>query len=188
MSYGDRVYPITLDGARLRLRELRTGDLDAYMAIVGVPEVTRFLTMETRNREQQAERLAADIGHAQARSRAYYLLATVERDSDEIVGSVRLGLDQPPHGELGYAIRPDRWGRGYATEAVGLMLGFGFDMLGLHRIQATCAPENEASQRVLAKMGFTYEGRLRGNVFHSGVWRDSLVYSILEDEWDARGG
>jgi RimJ/RimL family protein N-acetyltransferase len=58
----------------------------------------------------------------------------------------------------------------------------------MHRIQAACGPDNRSSQRLLARLGFTPEGRIRDHVFTNGAWRDSLLYSILEHEWqDMRG-
>jgi RimJ/RimL family protein N-acetyltransferase len=63
------------------------------------------------------------------------------------------------------------------------MLDYGFNTLGLHRVQAACGPDNTASLRVLAKLGFQYEGRMRDHVFTNGAWRDSLLYSLLDEEW-----
>lgn len=182
------MYPLTLHGPRLRVREFHQDDLDGSMAIVGDPQITRLFTIATRTRGQQAEQLATEIARARSRPRPEYSLAAVERDTDELVGTVRLGLDQPPHGELGYAVRRDRWGRGYATEMARLMVDYAFGELGLHRIQGSCAPDNTASTRVLTRLGFTYDGRLRGITLTEEGWRDSLVYSLLEDEWEADVG
>jgi [ribosomal protein S5]-alanine N-acetyltransferase len=102
-----------------------------------------------------------------------------------MIGFARLGLDRPGTAELGYAIRHDAWGHGYATEASTIILDFGFTTLGLHRVQAACGPDNLASQRVLARLGFRPEGRMRDHVFTNGAWRDSLLYSILADEWSS---
>jgi RimJ/RimL family protein N-acetyltransferase len=63
------------------------------------------------------------------------------------------------------------------------MLDLGFGALGLHRIQAACGPANRASQRLLAKLRFTPEGRIRDHVLTNGAWRDSLLYSVLDYEW-----
>ena len=84
---------------------------------------------------------------------------------------------------LGYCYRPDAWGRGYATEAAGTLVRFGFDVLMLHRIWAGCDPGNEASIRVLEKAGMTMEGRHRENVRIRGEFRDTLVYGLLGREW-----
>lgn len=177
------MYPITLDGPTLYLREYREDDLDAALAVLGDPEVSRYLVTGPPNRAQQARQLAGDLERARQVPRADYSLATVERATGDVVGAGRLALDNPPHGEVAYSLRRDRWGRGYGTELLALLLSFGFDTLGLHRIQATVAPENAASLALLAKFGFTYEGRIRRDVLHEGRWRDSLLYSLLEDEW-----
>jgi [ribosomal protein S5]-alanine N-acetyltransferase len=62
-------------------------------------------------------------------------------------------------------------------------VGFGFERLGMHRIWATHHPENVASRRVLDKLGFREEGRRRDDRMIGGQWSDSVVCSLLEDEW-----
>ncbi len=64
------------------------------------------------------------------------------------------------------------------------MIRFGFNDLGLHRISAAIGPDNGASITIATKLGFNYEGRLRDHVYTNGAWRDSLLYSLLEDEWN----
>jgi [ribosomal protein S5]-alanine N-acetyltransferase len=179
------LYPVSLSGQRLTLREFREDDLDATMAVVGDPEVTHTLSFDTRGRPEQAERLQQDVERAQSKPRPDYYLAVADHD-DLLIGFVRIGLGRDDSGELGFAIRRADWGQGYAAEAAGLMLDFGFQTLGLHRIQAACGPENRTSQRLLARLGFTPEGRMRDHVFTNGAWRDSLLYSILDREWSRR--
>lgn len=176
------MYPVRIEGERIVLREFEDRDLDASMAVVGDPEVTVFLSFDTRTCEEQAERLATDIARAQAEPRPDYYLAIADRPSDELIGFIRIGLGGHRSGELGYALRKDRWRKGYTYEAARLMLAFGFEMLGLHRIQAACGPDNLASKEMLGRLGFEYEGRLRHHVFTNGAWRDSLLYSILRLE------
>jgi ribosomal-protein-alanine N-acetyltransferase len=185
-DYRKDVYPVTIDGPRVRLRDFQEGDLDGCMSIVGDPEVTWYLSFDTRSRDQQASLLAADLARAQTDPRPDYYLAAIEMATDTMIGFARLGFDRPRTAELGYAIRADRWGKGYATEVSAIMLDFGFT-LGLHRIQAACGPDNTASQRVLTKHGFQYEGRMRDHVYTNGAWRDSLLYSLLDNEWAPAG-
>lgn len=186
-DYRKDVYPVTIDGPRVRLRDFREDDLDCCMGIVGDPEVTWYLSFDTRTRDQQATLLTADITRAQTDPRPDYYFAAIEMATDTMIGFARLGLDRPRTAELGYAIRRDRWGKGYATEVSAVMLDYGFTTLGLHRIQAACGPDNTASQRVLTKLGFQYEGRMRDHVFTNGAWRDSLLYSLLDSEWASAG-
>ena len=176
------MFPVAITGSRIRLREFRLTDLDASIAVVGDPEVTRSLSFDTRTKADQAERLADDIARAQNDPRPDYYLA-IANEADLLTGFVRIGLGGHRSGEIGYAVRREDWGKGYASEATSLMLDFGFRTLDLHRIQAACGPENRPSQRLLAKLGFTPEGRIRDHVFTNGVWRDSLVYAILKHEW-----
>ncbi|MEV6377676.1 GNAT family N-acetyltransferase [Micromonospora musae] len=176
------MFPIVITGPRLTLREFRSNDLDASMAVVGDPDVTRTLSFDPRSRTDQAQRLQQDITRAQTQPRPDYYLA-IANSTDLLVGFVRIGLGRDQSGELGYAVRRDDWGKGYATEAAALMLNFGFEKLRLHRIQAACGPDNHASQRLLARLTFTPEGRIRDHVFTDGAWRDSLLYSILDHEW-----
>lgn len=85
--------------------------------------------------------------------------------------------------EIGYVVHPDFWGKGIATAVSGRLIAFGFEELELHRIYATCDPRNRGSSRVLEKTGMKREGRMRENLLMKQGWRDSLLYSILEQEW-----
>ena len=61
-----------------------------------------------------------------------------------------------------------------------------FEEMGLHRVQATCHPDNLSSARVLRKLGMTHEGRLRQNLRLDDGWRDSELFGILDHEWQPR--
>jgi ribosomal-protein-alanine N-acetyltransferase len=177
------MYPVTIAGQRITLRDFEPDDLDPSMAIVGDDEVTRTLSFDSRSRDEQAARLADDIARARGGQRPDFYLAIVVRDADRLIGFVRLGLLGHRGGELGYALRKDHWGRGYATEAASLMLDFAFSTAGLHRVQAATGPENAPSRALLERLGFRYEGCMRDHVFTNGAWRDSLLYALLEPEW-----
>lgn len=179
------MYPVNLDGLRVHLREFEVDDLDASMQIVGDPEVTWHLSFNTRDRGQQATLLAADVTRAKTDPRPDYYLAITEKPSGGLIGFARVGLLAHRAGELGYAMRKDRWRSGLTTEAAALMLDFAFGQLSLHRIQAACGPDNLGSRAVLEKLGFTREGHMRDHVHTNGAWRDSILYSILDTEWSS---
>ena len=84
--------------------------------------------------------------------------------------------------EVGYALRRDAWGRGYATEAVGAVVAWGFGELGLHRLEADIDPRNTASAAVLTRLGFRLEGVLRERWFVAGEVSDSAMYGLLAHE------
>ncbi len=105
-----------------------------------------------------------------------------------VVGSVALFL-KPEHrrGELGYLIAKEHWNHGYCTEAARALVGFGFRVLDLNRIQATHFPRNPASGRVMQKLGMAREGLLREYVSSRGVFEDLVMYSILRPEFETAG-
>jgi RimJ/RimL family protein N-acetyltransferase len=175
---------VAIDGDQVRLRDFRMADLDDSMGVVADDRVTQWLSFDSLTREQQEQRLAATIERAKATPRREYYLAVATHASDRLIGFVRLGLDGVNAAKLGYAIAHDHWGQGYATDACRTFVGFGFDVLGLHRISAAIGPDNAASIAVVSRLGFVHEGRIRDHVYTNGVWRDSELYSILAHEWN----
>lgn len=174
---------VELTGQLVRLREFRSDDLDASMAVVGDDQVTGFLSFDSKTREQQAELLASAIERARQQPRTEYYLAVTTHDDDRLIGFVRLGLAGVKAAKLGGAFAPSHWGKGYALDAARTLITFGFTTIGLHRISAAIGPDNAASIAVIHRLGFTHEGRLRDHVHTNGAWRDSELFSILEHEW-----
>lgn len=107
------------------------------------------------------------------------------RDGGEILGGLTLGQVRrgvTQSGTIGYWMGEPHAGRGLMTEAVGLLAGWAFASLGLHRIEAACLPENAPSIRLLEKVGFTLEGRARSYLCIAGHWRDHLLWALLGDD------
>jgi RimJ/RimL family protein N-acetyltransferase len=98
--------------------------------------------------------------------------------------SLRVALAHA-HGEVGYWIRADDWGKGYATEAVRALFGYAFESLGLHRIQGRHFTRNPASGRVMLKAGMRLEGIHRAAFRRWEQFEDVAVYAILAPEWQA---
>jgi ribosomal-protein-alanine N-acetyltransferase len=180
------MYPIRLTGQKIVLREFRPDDVGAVHAVVGDDRVTSWLSFESRDRTQAETMVYGAIKRARDPRRAEYYLAVAPHSTEQLVGFVRLALDGIAAGKLGYAIGADHWGNGYASEATSLLVTFGFETLQLHRISAAIGPENNASIAVAARLGMSYEGRIRHHVRTNGEWRDSLLYSVLVDEWRRR--
>ena len=180
------MYPVKLVGPHLSIREFRADDEDAVLAIVGDDRVTAWLSYNSRTREETRAMLAGAVERAQSDPRPDYYLAIVLPETDQLIGFTRIGLAGVKAGKLGYALHPDWWGKGYATTAAGMMLDFGFEDIRLHRMSVAIGPENTASIAVAQRLGFQYEGHIRHHVYTNGEWRDSLLYSLLEQEWQAR--
>ncbi|MGH3983532.1 MAG: GNAT family N-acetyltransferase [Pseudonocardiaceae bacterium] len=178
-------YGVRLIGTKVRLREFRPDDLDNSDAVLGDERVTRWLSFDSRTREQQAEVITGAIERAKHIPRTEYYLAVTTHTDDRLIGFVRLGLSGVQAAKLGFAIAAPHWGHGYALDAARTLIGYGFTTLGLHRISAAIGPDNAASIAIVIRLGFTQEGRLRDHVFTNGAWRDSILYSLLTHEWKA---
>jgi RimJ/RimL family protein N-acetyltransferase len=172
---------LTLTGERLTLREFEPADEGALHAFVSDAEVTRFTTWGPNTAADTRAFLDEVMHEARSGQRRRFALAAVDSASGRLLGSVELFVESREHlrGELGWVFDAGQWGRGYATEATRLLLRFGFDDQGLHRIAATCHPDNTASVRVLQKAGMTYEGRMRDHMRVRDGWRDSLLFAVL---------
>jgi [ribosomal protein S5]-alanine N-acetyltransferase len=176
---------VELYTARLLLREFQSDDWPAVLAYQIDPRYLRYYAWAGRTAAdvQRFVQMFIDQQHEEPRTR--YQLALCRRESGDLIGN--FGIRRPAawshDAEIGYELSPDHWGHGYATEAVGAILRFGFEDLGLHRIAAWTVADNAASARVLAKVGFTLEGRLRDRESFKGRYWDVLVFGILAEEW-----
>ncbi|HZE50761.1 MAG TPA: GNAT family N-acetyltransferase [Jatrophihabitantaceae bacterium] len=168
-----------LESERLVLRDFVADDGAAVHDYASDPEVTRFTTWGPNTFETTREFLATVL--ARPAGGDEFGLAITLRDGGRLIGSVGIGIwsDEHRRGELGYVLNRAYWSQGFATEATLRLARFGFEELDLHRIEATCHPDNGASARVLEKAGFQFEGRLRDHMQARGQWRDSLLYATI---------
>ena len=109
-------------------------------------------------------------------------------DPPVLAGNIHLWGARPKDrcATLGIALGREYIGRGYGTDAMRVIVGYGFREMGLHRIQLSVAPFNPAGIRAYQKAGFVEEGRQRESVLHDGRWYDEVLMSILDHEWAAR--
>lgn len=170
-----------LEGEHVRLREFTADDRDAVHAFAGDPDVVRFMDWGPNTLAETESFLTSVAVHQTLDPRRAYELAVTDRVSGALVGSCALHEYDATHssGHVGYVLHPDWRGRGFATEAASLLLDFGFNTLGLHRIFATCHPDNLASARVLERVGMLAEGRMRQDRRVRDGWRDSLLFARL---------
>ncbi|WDZ86707.1 GNAT family N-acetyltransferase [Micromonospora cathayae] len=194
--------------ARLTLRPVTLDDLDDVYAYQRRPDVCRWtLHSEPRTREQSRESVTAMAGENALRSpgdvltlaveTGRRLTGTVEADrrvagtsgpDRRVIGTVELVwrsvVDRTA--EIGYVFHPEFGGRGLATEAVTALLRWGFEEFGLHRVYGRCHAGNEASARLMSRLGMRCEARhVQSYRFRDG-WADQLVFALLAGEWPDR--
>ena len=171
---------------RLVLRALTVDDLDDHWRLVRDPQVVRYLYEEPMDRADAAAHLEKRLV-AELPAEGEWVNLAVECEGTYL-GEVGVCLRSADHRqcEVGYVFLPEASGHGYATEATAAMVSLAFSALGAHRVVGRLDERNEASARVLARLGMRREAHLRENEFVKGEWTDELVYAITEEEWRTR--
>ncbi|MDH3494421.1 MAG: GNAT family N-acetyltransferase [Acidobacteriota bacterium] len=174
----------SLKGTRLKLESLKTDDAPQILAIFGDPEVMRYWGMPPLENTNDARRFIKET-HEEFARRDLFGWGIRWNETGKIVGtSTLLNLDRPNRrGEIGFAVAQASWGKGIATEAVETLIGFAFNTLDLHRLEADVDPKNTASLRVLEKQGFVREGLLRERWYQMGEVQDTVFLGLLKREW-----
>lgn len=174
----------TLHTARLRLRPFSDADADALFALHSSAHVLRYWDAPPWGERRRAERFIKACRQLAADGTGMRL--AVDRVSDEaFIGWCGLTRCNPDYrsASIIYCFDDVAWGHGYATEAVRALLQWGFDTLDLNRVQAETDTRNQASARVLEKLGFVCEGTLREDCVVNGEVSDSWVYGLIRREW-----
>lgn len=168
----------TLTTERLVLRPLVEDDTAAmHIAMSDVDLMHWWSSAPHQTLEETRKYVAANAAQAQ------WLTWAITEDGGEALGWVVLTEHREGIRELGYILRRDHWGRGYAREAVRAVISHGWSAMGLRRIFADVDPENTSSVKLLVDLGFRQEGHLRGEwETHIGI-RDSLIFGLLKEEW-----
>src|SRR5713101_7756943 len=158
-----------LETKRMFLRPWEEEDWLAFRPIATDPEVMRYITGGTPwTDEQIQEFVQRQIRHFAERGFCLWKLLAKENAGGRIIGFCGLQplvIDGQPEVEIGWWLAKDCWGRGLATQAARIALRFGFERAGLTRIISICRPDNAASQRIMEKLGMTFER----NYIHKGV-------------------
>ena len=116
-------------------------------------------------------------------NRTKYVFAIVLKSTNELIGNGLFSIRDNETGEIGYFFHPDYWGKGFGSETGKALIDFGFEKLNLHRIVATCDVENADSIKILRKLGMRQEGHFIKDQQIRGVWRDTLLFAILSEEF-----
>lgn len=178
-------WPVSTE--RLTLRRARVDDADDVLSYRSSPMVAEWMGAppeDFHTRFATPERLD--------------LLLVVERQG-AVIGDlmIRIGDAWSPlhlaaqakgvQAELGWSLRPEETGKGYATEAVEEVLRICFEDLGLRRVTADCFADNVPSHRLMERVGMRREAHTTKDALHpTGEWRDGYGYALLAEEWRAR--
>jgi len=187
-SDGETMQGVTLTTDRLVLREFREDDLAPVHEYGSDPEVVRYMPWGPNSEEDTRSFLDRALASQLDDPRTTYEFAVTLREVGRPIGGCGIHAISFTNRSafMGYCLRRDAWGHGYATEAARALLAFAVETLGLHRMAATCDIENAASIRVLEKVGMRREAQFREDTLLRGRWRDSYLYAVLEHEWKGK--
>lgn len=179
----------TLQTDRLSLRPFAETDADAIYALQSNRRVLRYWDSPPwTDRSRALAFLAACRQIQQEGSGARFAIES--RESGSFIGWCAMFSWNAVYRSLGigYCLDEPAWGKGYATEAVGAMLHWAYDTLDLNRVEAELDTRNDASARVLQKLGFEREGLRREDCVVDGEVSDSWIYGLLRRDWKPRTG
>jgi ribosomal-protein-alanine N-acetyltransferase len=174
-----RAFP-ALSTTRLMLRAPAPADAAPFRAVLVIPEVTRFSNWPDAPTKAQVERYMRWMAKAHAGGKGCAWIIE-DRKTRRLIGAIRFNRFDKKwrFGVIGYELHPDHWGRGLMTEAVGAVVACGHQTFRLNRIEAWTLPGNGASDRVLEKSGFRYEGTLRQRAYFKGGYHDFRMFGRL---------
>jgi len=190
-KWPDFVSKPTLTGEKVILRGFREEDLAGMWEALLDPEA-RILTGSVHDEGQARAPMTAE---EESTAREWFLtrkdqgdrldLAVVDKATGNCVGEVVLNQWDPGNESCNFRILigPKGRDRGLGTEATRLIVGYGFEHLGLHRISLEVYAFNPRARRAYEKAGFHVEGVLRESLHYNGAWIDATIMSVLDREW-----
>lgn len=175
-----------MDGKRIKIRKLKLSDVQDIHENIKEKEITKWTINIPHPYPKEGAKSFIKSSHYRLRKKKGYDFGIVLKNTGKVIGGISLtNLDwENKNAEVGYWLGKKYWGKGLTTEAVKLILKFGFEKLKLHRIYAHLFEENIGSKRVLEKCGFKLEAIIRETRFRYNKWHNELTYGILKKEYE----
>ncbi|MBY0096861.1 GNAT family N-acetyltransferase [Mesobacillus maritimus] len=166
------------------MRKVTFKDLEDMHSFTSSKEVTKYIPFPTHKNLEDTRKFI-DYLLEQYQINKKLLWGIQLKETSKLIGTIEFVTFETAHNkaEIAYVLSEDYWGDGIMTEAAKEVIKFGFKSLNLTRIQARTFKENIGSQKVLNKIGMTYEGTLRKSMFIKGDYQDINMFSVLNEEY-----
>ncbi|WP_243521612.1 GNAT family N-acetyltransferase [Bacillus pseudomycoides] len=174
------MFPI-LETERLILRELTESDAQSILNCFSNTDVLRYYGQNPLKSIDQVKQIIRNF--VESYNEKHGIKCGIElKGTKGIIGTIGFHDWSSEHkrANISYALFPEQWRNGYATEAVSQVISYGFHILHLTRIGAIVFLENESSNKLLTKLGFKKEGVLQNYLYQNGIPHDTNVYSLLK--------
>ena len=174
---------------RLKIRNLRESDLDAFYHYRSNPEIAKYQGFDTFTRTQARIFLDAHAHNVKITPGEWVQFGIEKVDSGELIGdcAVYLQMADSRIAEIGITISHMHHRRGYAKECMRGLINYLFQEKGVHRIIETVDTENIASIRMLESLSFRQEAHFIESIFFKGKWGSEYQYAMLKKEWKESG-
>ncbi|TSB48257.1 GNAT family N-acetyltransferase [Alkalicoccobacillus porphyridii] len=167
---------------RLTIRPFKSTDWQDVHAYTCNPTVMHYLPEEVFS-EEAAKQFVQDHSGEDAKQ-----FAVTIKDTNQLIGHISFFPYFGRHTyEIGWVFHPSFYNKGYATEAAAAVIHFAFSNMDIHRIIATCQPENHASYKIMEKIGMRREGHFKKCIPSGSEWWDEYYYAVLREEWGNKG-
>lgn len=170
---------------RLIIRPILDTDLDTVLSFMSLPVTFRFISEQPLNEEKVRSMIERGQNNPNRNGIPTDNAVTL-KETGELIGLLSFYTINSRFRtvEIGWIFHPDYRGQGYASESARALVNYGFRVLGLHRIIATCDPRNIPSVRIMEKLGMRREGEFLDSVLLAeGEWHHEYFYAITEKEW-----
>lgn len=175
----------TIETERLKLRPMSVNDSVSLFNILSDRDVTKDMGVDPFVKVEQAQGLINFMNDLFERNVAFRC-GVVRKEDDALIGTCGYNgweTNRGSRGEIAYDLGKPYWRKGYATEVVNALIKFGFETMGLYRIEAFTNLDAVPSANLLHKLGFREEGVLRGYTsFHGEFW-DQRCFSLIKTDW-----
>ncbi|WP_394759096.1 GNAT family N-acetyltransferase [Flavobacterium sp.] len=172
-----------LESERLLLRQITTKDINEIFALRSNPETMKYIPRPLVTKMEQAMEHIKMIQDKIETNEGINWAITLKSDPKMIgiIGHYRIRWEHF-RSEIGYMLLPEYHGKGIITEAIQLMIDYGFNEMNMHSLEAIIDPKNTASARVLEKNNFIKEAHLIENEYYDGKFLDTVIYSLLKTQ------
>ena len=165
---------------RLSFRKLSIEDANDFYNLRSHPLVIQYLDREAEKSVKEVFPIIDSVENS-IKNNTGIMWVICLRGKFKLIGTIGYWQTEPAHhrAEIGYLLMPDYWGQGLMDEALKTVIGYGWDSMMLHSIEARINPGNAASKKLLLKNGFEKEGYLKESYHYAGRFLDTEILSLI---------
>ncbi len=181
-----RQFP-TIETQNLILESFSTDDAQELFNIRSDMRVVEYLDRDPHKTIDESKAMIQNIEQSYKDKTGINWLIR-KKTTNEVVGYIGFWqlIRESVRAEIGYALKPEYWGKGFMSEALSQVIEFGFKKFGLHSVMGNVNPQNHNSIKILEKFGFKKEAHFREDYLFKGKYLDSAIYCLLETDFSIK--